>query len=125
MTAFHRELLTENRVDIVNDLLVDDVITDLLSNLVLDDDDTELIRAEKSSKRQAEKLLDMLVTKGDRAFGHFVEALRNPYPHLVELLSSDSENVRKMSFVGDVQDIGKSDMYDHGTNGFPLMNNLH
>ena len=109
MTNSHRELLTANRVDIVDDLLVDDVLTELVSNFVFDNDDVELIHAESTSKRQAEKLLDLLVNKGDQAFSHFLAALKDPYPHIVELLETDNQaNPRKISFAADEQNIGNA-----------------
>ena len=109
MTKAHEDLLTSNRVAIVDDLLVDDVIIHLLSKFVFDDNDVELIRSEKTSKRQAEKLLDLLVKKGDQAFEHFLSALRDPYPYLAELLQEqDGETRSRFPFVtGNVQEIGK------------------
>jgi hypothetical protein len=108
MTEAHRELLTSNRVAIVEDLLVDDVLAQLFSKFVFDNNDKELIRSEKTSKRQAEKLLDLLVIKGDEAFGHFLSALTDPYPHLAELLQAGhSGKSRLPSVLGDEQEIGK------------------
>ncbi len=111
MTEAHRELLTSNRVAIVEDLLVDDVLAQLFSNFVFDDNDKELIRSEKTSKRQAEKLLDLLVKKGDQAFEHFLSALKDPYPHLAERLQEDDGDPGKPrlpSVTGDPEKIGKS-----------------
>jgi hypothetical protein len=111
MTEAHRELLTSNRVAIVEDLLVDDVLAQLFSNFVFDDNDKELIRSEKTSKRQAEKLLDLLVKKGDQAFEHFLSALKDPYPHLAERLQEDDGDPGKPrlpSVTGDPDKIGKS-----------------
>ena len=108
MTEAHRELLTSNRVAIVEDLLVDDVLAQLFSKFVFDNNDKELIRSEKTSKRQAEKLLDLLVKKGDEAFGHFLSALTDPYPHLAELLQAGHSGKSTLpSVLGDEQEIGK------------------
>ena len=110
MTAAHEDLLVSNRVAIVEDLLVDDVLIHLQSNFVFDDNDVELIRSEKTSKRQAEKLLDFLVEKGDQAFGHFLSALSDPYPYLAELLQGQDGQTRTRfpSVMGSVQEIGKA-----------------
>ena len=112
MTEAHRELLTSNRVAIVEDLLVDDVLAQLFSNFVFDDNDKELIRSEATSKRQAEKLLDLLVKKGDEAFGHFLSALKDSYPHLAELLQVDDKGLpgksRLPSVTNDLEEIGKT-----------------
>ncbi|XP_028393942.1 apoptotic protease-activating factor 1-like [Dendronephthya gigantea] len=94
MTEDHKALLESNRVAIVEDLLVDDVLSQLLSQFVFDDDDVELIRFEKTAKRRADKLLDILVKRGDSAFQHFLSALKDPYPHLAELLLAENQQER-------------------------------
>ena len=102
MSEEHKGLLTVNRVEIVEDLLVDDVLNFLRSKMVFDLEDTELIRAEKTSRRQADKLLDLLETKSDAAFYYFRESLEEPYPHLVELLQ---DILRKPRVVSDVREL--------------------
>ena len=107
MTPQHNDLLTENRVEIVEDLLVDDVLNFLQSKMVFDSHDAELIKAERTSRRQAEKLLDLLSTKSDAAFYHFCDSLEEPYPHLVELLQEDVKSPRKISDAKDILERGK------------------
>lgn len=107
MTSEHNDLLTENRVEIVEDLLVDDVLNFLQSKMVFDSHDAELIKAEKTSKRQAEKLLDLLSTKSDAAFYCFRESLEEPYPHLVELLQEEVRSPRKISDAKDILERSK------------------
>ena len=102
MSEEHKDILNTSRVEIVEDLLVDDVLNFLRSKMVFDLEDTELIRAEKTSRRQAEKLLDLLETKSDAAFYDFRESLEEPYPHLVELLQ---DNLRKPRAVSDVREL--------------------
>ena len=104
MSAEHRDLLTVNRVEIVEDLLVDDVLNFLRSKMVFDLEDTELIKAEKTSRRQAGKFLDLLDKKSEAAFYLFRESLEEPYPHLQELLQ---DNSRKPRAVSDVREIGE------------------
>ena len=106
MTKEHNDLLIDNRVEIVEDLLVDDVLNFLQSKMVFDLNDTELIRAEVTSRRQAEKLLDLLEHKSDAAFYHFREALEEPYPHLVELLQENVTSPRKISDARDLLERG-------------------
>ena len=86
MLENHRHLLIKFRPEIVEDLLVDDVLVYLRSKFVLDSSDTEVIREEKTSRRQAEKLLDILPTKGYNAFEHFFCILSDKYPHLAHKL---------------------------------------
>lgn len=107
MTSEHNDLLTENRVEIVEDLLVDDVLNFLQSKMVFDSHDVELIKAEKTSRRQAEKLLDLLSTKSDAAFYCFRESLEEPYPHLVELLQEEVRSPRKISDAKDILERSK------------------
>ena len=110
MTPEHNDLLTVNRVEIVEDLLVEDVLNFLQSRMVFDGHDAELIKAEKTSRRQAEKLLDLLSTKSDAAFYFFRESLEEPYPHLVELLQEDPKSPRKVSDAKDLLERGKQVM---------------
>lgn len=98
--------LNVNRVEIVEDLLVEDVLNFLRSKYVFDSEDAELIKAEKTSKRQAEKLLDLLATKSNAAFYHFRDSLAEGYPHLVELLEDEVMAARKLSMAADLQERG-------------------
>ena len=106
MSEEHTAKLILNRVEIVEDLLVEDVLNFLQSKFVFDVDDVELIKAEKTTKRQAEKLLDLLGTKSDAAFYHFYESLIDGYPHLGELLEGDVMAPRKESSAKELQERG-------------------
>lgn len=90
MLEKHRYLLIKFRQEIVDDLLVDDVLVFLQSKFIFDSEDAEVIRGEATSRRQAEKLLDILPQKGYEAFEHFFSALSDKYPHLGKLLKSGS-----------------------------------
>ena len=107
MSAEHKDLLTVNRVEIVEDLLVDDVLNLLRSKMVFDLGDTELIKAGKTSRRQAEKLLDLLDKKSDAAFYYFRESLEEPYPHLVELLQDNLKRPRAVSDMRELTERGE------------------
>lgn len=88
MLEQHRFLLIKYREEIATDLLVDDVLVYLESKYILDSDDKEIIRVQITSKRKAEKLLDILPTKGFEAFGVFYAILGEKYPHLADMLKS-------------------------------------
>jgi hypothetical protein len=93
MIEAHRHLLIQNRKAIVQDLLVDDLLSELRSKFIIDQDDSELIESERTSQRKAEKLLDLLPGKGYNAFIAFYESLVDKYEHLAKLLESGlSEN---------------------------------
>ena len=79
----------------MEDLLVDDVLPHLVGEFVFDDDDCQLIRAEKTDRLKAGKLLDLLPGRGENAFGHFVDALSTTYPYLADLLvDNETDNVK-------------------------------
>lgn len=88
MIELHRHLLLKHRNELSSDLLVDDVLAFLQGKFILNLQDTEIIRSERTSKLQAEKLLDILPTKGYEAFHQFYDVLIEKYPHLAELLKS-------------------------------------
>ena len=90
MLEKHRHLLIKFREEIVDDLLVDDVLASLQSRFILDSEDAEVIRREITSRRQAEKLLDIIPDRGHEAFQHFFSILCEKYPHLARLLQSGS-----------------------------------
>lgn len=88
MLETHRHLLLVHGPEIVQDLLVEDVLTELRSKFVVDQDDSELIESELTSRRKAEKLLKLLPEKGYEAFQAFYEVLVDKYSHLAKLLES-------------------------------------
>mgnify|MGYP001792707736 CR=1 FL=1 len=106
MSETNYSKLILNRVEIVEDLLVEDVLNFLRSTYVFDSEDAELIKSEKTSKRQAEKLLDLLSTKSNAAFYHFRTSLGEGYPHLVELLDEEVAAPRKVSTADNIQERG-------------------
>ena len=61
----------------------------LQSSFVLDIDDVELIKLERTSRQKSEKLLTILLSKERNVFGHFYDALKYAeYSHLCDLLES-------------------------------------
>lgn len=75
-----------NRVEIVEDFLVDDVFNFFQSKMVFDVYDIELIRVEVILRRQVGKLLDLLEIKNDVVFYYFRKVLEEFYFYLVEYL---------------------------------------
>lgn len=72
-----------------DDLRPEDIFSYLQSKFILDVDEIELIKYEKTSRRRTEKLLKMLPEKGSAAFRHLYDALKDSgYDHLAELLTS-------------------------------------
>ena len=94
-------MLIANRAAIMEDLLVEDVLSELRSRFVIDREDSELISGEKTSRKRAEKLLDLLPNKGYEAFGYFYESLREKYSHLAQLLVEGTDGNRVRGDGGD------------------------
>eukprot|EP00794_Sanderia_malayensis_P018164 gene18164-19977_t len=85
-------LLKDHRKDFRNDLSPEDVFSYLRSKFVLDEEDVELIKYEKTRRRRTVKLLEILRKKNADAFGHFHDALNDVgggYKHLADLLKSE------------------------------------
>ncbi|XP_035698322.1 LOW QUALITY PROTEIN: uncharacterized protein LOC118431310 [Branchiostoma floridae] len=88
-----RDILIDNRMSIIEDLDVKDVLEYLFQERVLTErmmDEIKAIPEEKRQDRVAE-LLDIVPRRGDRAFWIFCEALEE-YPHLVKLLREGEKN---------------------------------
>ena len=93
MNEQQRYLLKANKKAIGDDLRPEDIFSYLQSKFVLDVEDAELIKDERTSRRRTGKLLDFLSNKGSEAFTHFYDALRDAgYEHLAALLTSGIED---------------------------------
>ena len=87
MEDIHRDILRKRR----DALLVDIEPLKLLNSLdVLDDDDREKVKMQKTRTERAETLLDMLPRKGPDAFQNFVAALSRSQRFLADILIKDS-----------------------------------
>ncbi|XP_077992311.1 uncharacterized protein LOC144446426 [Glandiceps talaboti] len=87
--------LRKNRAALVATMDVRYVLDTLVANFVFDIDDDERVRAATTSRDKAAMLLNLLEkSKSCFAYKTFREALREPYPHLVEMLDKTqiSEN---------------------------------
>lgn len=92
-----REKLTSQRVQIVQGLRVDrSILFDhLRSKSVFDNEDCEIVQAEKTNERKASKLLDILETKGMESLEHFLDVLQLLNPGLYEKLTGQKATASK------------------------------
>jgi len=67
--------LRMNRVDIVADLDVHQVLDQLIANSIIVSEDYQLICSKPTSQDRARLLLDILPTRGPNAFRVFVQSL--------------------------------------------------
>ena len=83
------ENLTRHRVQIVQELRVDRALLFdyLRSKTVFDNEDCEIVQAEKTNERKASKLLDILETKATEGLQHFLDVLQLLNPGLYEKLT--------------------------------------
>ncbi|XP_066285698.1 probable DNA double-strand break repair Rad50 ATPase [Branchiostoma lanceolatum] len=96
MEERHKKILKRKYKDLTRDLRPDDIMDHLIQEDVFDFNDIELVRAQKVNKLQVEKLLSILMTRGPRAFGVFLESLEERYLWLhKDLKKADEESARQ------------------------------
>ena len=93
MDKTHKRILLQRRLDLINDLEIDFILSYLFQEEILTDDDVELIKYERTRKSRAECLLDTIPRKGPKAFQTFVNGLKMNAgsKHLAEMLLQDAE----------------------------------
>ena len=92
-----RENLISHRVQIVQELRVDRALLFdyLRSKAVFDNEDCEIVQAEKTNERKASKLLDILETKATEGLQHFLDVLQLLNPGLYEKLTGHKATARE------------------------------
>ena len=95
------ENLTAQRVQIVQELRVDRILLFdyLRSKGVFDNEDCEIVHAEKTNERKASKLLDIIETKGTEGVEHFLDVLQLLNPGLYEKLTGQKATASKWNSV--------------------------
>ena len=86
MTEEHKNIISSNYEKLVN-LNAESVMVPLVSRSIITLDDQEKIKSEKTSKQQAQALLQLLVKRQDRAFHVLIDALtKSGSPDLAVIL---------------------------------------
>jgi Caspase recruitment domain len=94
MDARHRQKLIDLRLKLVEDIVALELTDYLLNARILTDEDVEIIKSKTTTKDKARTLIDILPTRGPKAFGAFVSALKTHetnYEHLVTLLQEGEQ----------------------------------
>ncbi|XP_030634187.1 death domain-containing protein CRADD [Chanos chanos] len=90
MDTKHKALIRKYRLYLSNQLLVDDTIVQLLyQEDILTESQVEEIQTQNTSKKRALRLLDILPTRGPRAFEVFLKSLEQEFPWVKEKILQD------------------------------------
>ncbi|XP_041467663.1 uncharacterized protein LOC121418027 [Lytechinus variegatus] len=76
MTTKHREILQKATPDLLNDLHADDIMPHLLADMIITSQDAAKINAKATPRDKVSALLDIIPTRGDKAYGSFMECLK-------------------------------------------------
>ena len=93
----HRDILNRKRFEIVECLNFQRtlLLNYLRSNHVFDEEDCELIMAEKADRGRAGKFIDFLLMKGSEAYQHFLDVIQVENANLYESLTGDKATSRE------------------------------
>ena len=93
----YREQLESKRFEIIQNLQVDrPFVFDYLRHKgVLDSEDCELIRCEKTTPLKIGKFVDVLARKGSQAYQYLLESLQLEHPALYEKLTGEQADASK------------------------------
>ena len=97
-----RRILRRIKRDLVRDMDADQVLLQMAAGDVFNATEEEKIKAKPTRSGKNEQLLEILPTKGAKAYEIFKEALQEDYPHLANIILdrgkcfNDYENKRKL-----------------------------
>ena len=94
MEKFHRDVLQACQVEFCDDLDVLPVMDHLRADNILTIDDTERLKDQGTSMGRRRYLLDILPSKGPRAYSKFREVLSVVQPHLRTVLRHKEEELQ-------------------------------
>ncbi|KAI1882173.1 hypothetical protein AGOR_G00247970 [Albula goreensis] len=93
MDPRHKEFLRKHRLDLSNQILVDDTVVHYLyQERILTESHVEEIQAQMTNKKRTLKLLDILPTRGPQAFGVFLKSLEEEFRWVAERLQQELED---------------------------------
>ncbi|MBN3305989.1 death domain-containing protein CRADD [Amia ocellicauda] len=81
MDSRHKQLLRKRRVELSNQLVIDSTVVQYLyQESILTESHLEEIRSQVTNKKKTLALLDILPTRGPRAFETFLQSLKEDFP---------------------------------------------
>ena len=87
MTIEHKEKLRIKWKDLVENIQVEYICTELLQEGIFTTSELDDIKAQRTPREKVEKLLDILPRKSDEAYLKFIEVLRQTgQEHVADLL---------------------------------------
>lgn len=90
MDATHKEILRTHRLNLSNQLLIGDTIVNFLyQENILTENHVEEIQAQITNQKKTLKLLDILPTRGPRAFDIFLQSLEEEFIWIKDKLLQD------------------------------------
>ncbi|XP_024002155.1 death domain-containing protein CRADD isoform X1 [Salvelinus sp. IW2-2015] len=92
MDPRHKEILRKHRLDLSNQILIDDTIVQFLyQENILTESQVDEIQSQIGNKKKTLRLLDILPTRGPRAFGTFLNSLEEEFPWVRDELLQNLE----------------------------------
>ncbi|XP_064795866.1 death domain-containing protein CRADD-like [Oncorhynchus masou masou] len=92
MDPRHKEILRKHRLDLSDQILIEDTIVHFLyQENILTESQVDEIQSQISNKKKTLRLLDILPTRGPRAFGTFLNSLEEEFTWVRDKLLQDLE----------------------------------
>ncbi|KAM4614807.1 death domain-containing protein CRADD [Polymixia lowei] len=93
MDPVHKEILRKRRLDLSNQILVSDTIVQFLyQEGILTESHVEEIESQITNKKKTLRLLDILATRGPRAFDTFMSSLGEEFTWVRDLVLQDLQS---------------------------------
>ena len=87
MDEKYRKILRRVRVELVRDMNVRKVLRHMAAADVFTVEDEDIVKSKGSRQEQCETFLDILPTRGSKAYGSFIKALKEVQSFLTEVVT--------------------------------------
>ena len=115
MPDWQRRILQDNRRDLVTDLNVTYIMTYMIQHNIFTTDMHETIMSNPTTFSRTEAFLDLLPSRGEKAFSTFLITLEKTYPHLHQTLKEavDADRERRMNMESEIYEELDINMYEN------------